>query len=131
MGEYIRDFKDLIVWQRGMELVVEVYRVTSFLPKGEGFGLVSQMQRSAVSIPSNIAEGKRRGSVKEYVHFLRVADGSAAELETQLLIAERIYGKVDVSVAMALVGEVQRMLAKMMEKLVVKKNALRKGGESR
>lgn len=117
----VRDFKDLIVWQRAMELGEEVYRATSRLPEEEKFGLKSQMRRCAVSIPSNIAEGKKRGSIGDYVQFLRVADGSAAELETQILVAQRLFGTEDFDRAMTLLLDVQRMLGKMISTLLKKK----------
>lgn len=78
----IQSFKQLVVWQRAMELAEEVYRLTESLPSSERFGLISQIRRSAVSIPSNIAEGRQRGTRKDFAQFLRIADGSAAELET-------------------------------------------------
>lgn len=114
--EVIKDFKDLIVWQRGMELVFEVYKVTALLPKEETFGLRSQMRRCAVSIPSNIAEGKKRASAADYRQFLRVADGSAAELETQMLICRKLF-EMDLSKAEGLLQEVQKMLGTMLAKL--------------
>jgi len=73
-----------------MDLVVEIYKLTDRFPKSEIYGLISQMRRCAVSIPSNIAEGRKRGSRKEYHHFLTISYGSGAELETQLEIAERL-----------------------------------------
>lgn len=79
-------FKELKVWQKAMELVKETYLVTHQLPKSEQFGLISQINRCAVSIPSNIAEGAGRNSSKEFLHFLSIANGSAYELETQLLL---------------------------------------------
>ena len=82
-----KDFKDLRVWQDAMILVRNVYRLTRTFPKEELFGLVSQMRRSAVSIPSNIAEGKGRHSQRELAQFLYRARGSLLELETQVLIA--------------------------------------------
>jgi len=83
-------FENLKVWQRGMELVEEVYKLTSTFPKHEVFGLTSQINRSAVSIPSNIAEGKGRGSDKEFRQFLYISRGSLFELRTQLEIARRL-----------------------------------------
>ena len=79
--------KDLVVWQKAMELVTEIYRLTHKFPKEEVFGLVSRLRRSAISIPSNIAEGKGRLSKKEFHYFLGNARGSLAELETQITIA--------------------------------------------
>jgi len=82
----LKSYKDLIVWQRSMELVIAVYFLTEKYPKSELYGLVSQMRRAAVSIPSNIAEGRRRGSKKEFRQFLIIAYSSGAELETQIEI---------------------------------------------
>ncbi|KKU55284.1 MAG: S23 ribosomal protein family protein [Candidatus Moranbacteria bacterium GW2011_GWE2_47_10] len=108
----ISSYKNLIVWQKSMELVIEVYKLTDAFPKTEMFGLVSQMRRCAVSIPSNIAEGKQRGTRKEYRQFTMIAFGSGAELETQIEISKRLgfcekedYIKVD-----ELLGEILRML---------------------
>src|SRR5437867_10780180 len=86
----IRSFRDLRVWQAGIELVQIVYELTSKFPRSEVYGLASQMQRAAVSIPSNIAEGHTREHLKEYLHHLSVARSSLAELETQLEIAARL-----------------------------------------
>jgi four helix bundle protein len=86
----IRNYRDLVAWQRAMDLVAEVYRVTQSFPKDEVYALTAQMRRAAVSVPSNIAEGQGRGNPKELVHFSRIAHGSLCELETQLLIAERL-----------------------------------------
>ena len=111
--------KDLIVWQRSMELVVAVYELTEKFPKSEIYGIISQMRRAAVSIPSNIAEGRRRGSKKDFRQFLIIAYGSGAELETQIEIAKRLsfcekldYNKVD-----SLLVEVMKMLNKMLSSL--------------
>ena len=112
-------YKELIVWQKSMNLVVEIYKLTEFFPKSEIYGLTSQMRRCAVSIPSNIAEGRRRGSKKDYRHFLIIAYGSGAELETQIEITKRLsfskninFVKVD-----GLLNEVMRMLNKMLSTL--------------
>ena len=94
MHKPIHTYKDLIVWQRAMELVGAVYELTKDFPRSEIYGLVSQMQRCATSIPSNIAEGRRRGTKKDYRHFLIIAYGSGAELETQVDIAKKLsFGK--------------------------------------
>ena len=84
------NFKELMVWQKAIDLVTEIYKITRAFPKEEVFGLVSQMQRAAVSIPSNIAEGHERNSEKEFAQFLCIARGSLAELETQIIIAEKL-----------------------------------------
>ena len=86
----IQNYRDLLVWQNSMDLVVEIYGVTRGLPKQEMYGLSSQMQRAAVSIPANIAEGHDRDSTKEYLRFVAVAIGSLAELETLIKIAQRL-----------------------------------------
>lgn len=83
-----KGYKDLIAWQKGMELVAAIYDATEKFPSHEQFGLVSQLRRAAVSVPSNIAEGKAHYSNREFVRFLRHARGSLAEIETQVLIAQ-------------------------------------------
>ena len=90
MEEKIRKFRDLRIWQKGIELVKEVYGTVSTFPKEELYGLVSQMKRPSISIPSNIAEGFRRRHVKEYKQFLNIALGSCAELDTQVVIAKEL-----------------------------------------
>ena len=87
----INSYKDLIVWQKGYELVKQVYKISSKLPKEEVFALQSQMRRSAVSIVSNIAEGNSRKTRKDYCHFLNIAYGSTSELETQLFLCKDLY----------------------------------------
>jgi len=86
----IRSFRDLIVWDKSVELVKEVYQVTKSFPKEEIFGLTSQVRRAAVSIPSNIAEGHARLSRKEFQYFLGNARGSLAELQTQIIIGKEL-----------------------------------------
>jgi four helix bundle protein len=83
-------YQDLKLWQKGIDLVVELYKATGEFPKEEKYGLTSQMRRSAISIPSNIAEGAGRNSDKEFCHFLSVANGSSYELETQVIVANRL-----------------------------------------
>src|SRR5262245_37018366 len=85
-----QSYKDLIAWQKAIRLVTEVYRITSTFPRDERFGLTNQIRRSAVSIPSNIAEGQGRLSVGEFRQFLGIAKGSIHELETQLIIAREL-----------------------------------------
>ena len=86
----IQSYKDLIVWQKAMELVKEVYLVTKQFPKEEIYGLTNQLRRAAVSVPSNIAEGQARQGTAEFRNFLSIARGSLAEVETQLLIAQNL-----------------------------------------
>lgn len=88
--EVIRTHKDLDVWKYSLDLVVEVYQLLKKFPDDEKFGIISQMKRCAVSIPSNIAEGAARSSAKEFSHFLTISLGSLAELETQIIISERL-----------------------------------------
>lgn len=86
----MENYKDLRVWQRAIELVVQVYQVTRAFPQEERYALMSQTQRAVTSIPANIAEGWGRGSRKEYVYHLTVARGSLMELETHLIVAQRL-----------------------------------------
>ena len=88
MSDYKGTFKDLQVWQRSRQLVSTIYKLTDSFPVKEQFGLSSQLRRAAVSIPSNIAEGHRRNSNKEFQNFLSIARGSLAEVETQLILAQ-------------------------------------------
>ena len=86
----IKSYRDLLVWQKSMDLAQSIYSITARYPPEERFGLTAQMRRAAVSIPSNIAEGSSRNSTGEYLNFLGIARGSLAELETQLMLAERL-----------------------------------------
>lgn len=119
MKNTILSYKDLIVWEKSMDLVTRVYFLTERFPKAELYGIVSQIRRSAVSIPSNIAKGKQRGTKKDYRHFLIIAFGSTAELETQLEISKRLdfckkedYTKID-----DLLTEISKMLNKLISSL--------------
>lgn len=112
----LNSYKDLTVWQKSYELVREIYKLTESLPRHEQFGLISQMRRCAVSIPSNIAEGQQRHNLKEYKQFLGVAKGSSAELETQLLLSRDLYSK-DIRRPLDLLYEVQKMLGSLNRKL--------------
>lgn len=120
MGETVRDYKDLLVWQRAMELAEEVYRLSRKLPREESFALGDQLRRAAVSVPSNIAEGSGRDTRKEYAHFLSIAIGSIRELETQLLIAVRVghLSTADCRTAFGLLSETSRLLHAIRSKLV-------------
>ena len=115
----IKNFKDLIVWQKAMKLATEVYRITNKLPKEESYGLTSQMRRSAVSVPSNISEGHSRHSTKEFQRFLYIALGSNSELETQLLLCiELAYLKnEDLKQIFELHKEVEKMIKVLARKL--------------
>lgn len=113
----VKDYKELIVWQKSIELVFEVYKITGQFPNTEKFGLCSQMQRSAVSIPSNIAEGSARNHTNEFKQFLGISYGSSAELETQMIIAKRLFSQIDYLKAESLNNEVQKMLNSLIKKL--------------
>ena len=105
-------YKDLKVWQKSIELVVEIYKLTSDFPTAEQYGLVAQIRRCAVSIPSNIAEGQKRGHDKEFLRFLHIGYGSGAELETQIEISKRLPKMMilDYNKAESLLLEVMKML---------------------
>ena len=90
MADKVRSFHDLKIWQRGMDLVPQIYTLAGLLPLHERFGLMDQMRRAAISVPSNIAEGQARRHTKEFVQHLSIARGSLAELQTLLLLAERL-----------------------------------------
>ena len=111
----IQTYKDLIVWQRSVELVVAVYSLTEQYPQSELYGLTAHTRKTSISIPSNIAEGRRRGSKKDFRQFLIIAYASGAELETQIEIAKRLpFGKkLDFSEVDSHLNEVMRMLNKM------------------
>jgi len=114
---YLKSYKELKVWQKSIELVRQIYNITSKFPRSEIYVLSSQMQRSAVSIPSNIAEGHLRKNIKEFLQFLRVSYGSTAELETQLIIAKDLYQNINYSKTESLLEEIQKMLNVMIKKL--------------
>lgn len=86
----ITTYKDLVVWEKSMELACRIYEITGSFPDSEKFGLVKQLKKSAVSIPSNIAEGAGRRSSQEYIRFITISLGSLAELETQLLLSQKL-----------------------------------------
>ncbi|KAA2221050.1 four helix bundle protein [Chryseobacterium sediminis] len=84
------NFKELLVWQKSIDLVTEIYKTTEVFPKDEIYGLISQIRRASVSIPSNIAEGNSRRSKPDYLQFLKISRGSCAEVETQLIISKNL-----------------------------------------
>lgn len=113
----VTKYSELIVWQKSLNLVVSVYDLTKLLPKSEIFGISSQIQRSAVSIPSNIAEGFRRRSNKEFIRFLNIAMGSCSELETLLEIIRQVFPDIVVGTHLSSTDEVGRMLNKLTSSL--------------
>ena len=119
MTEKIKNFQDLRIWQKGIEVVKDIYILTKQLPREELYGLTSQMRRSAVSIPSNIAEGFRRYHNKEYKQFLYIVLGSCAELETQIIIANELdyINNTDKTEVIEKIKYICRMINKLIKKL--------------
>ena len=115
-------YKDLIAWQKGILLVKHIYKLTSIFPGEEKFGLISQLRRAAVSVPSNIAEGQARRTTGDFIHFISNAEGSVAEVETQLIIAVELSfcSQAQAETCFSVNDELRRML-----------NALRRGLESK
>ncbi|MBE6741791.1 MAG: four helix bundle protein [Ruminococcaceae bacterium] len=114
----ILEYKDLLVWQKGMDIVEETYQLTKLLPKEEIYALSNQMRRAAVSILSNIAEGQQRKSTKEFANFLSISRGSVAELETQLYICVRLnyLTAEQVKKSLDMCAEIGKMLNSLIEK---------------
>lgn len=111
------DCKELDVWRRSVDVAVELYKLTSTFPESEKFGITNQMRRAAVSIPSNIAEGSGRYHPKDFIHFLRIADGASAELETQLIISEKIGFAAETKQLQNEVVVIRRMLSAFIKSL--------------
>lgn len=116
------DYTKLLVWHKSMDVVEEIYILTKQLPKEELYALSDQLRRAAVSIPSNIAEGQSRFSPKDFCHFLSIARGSAAEVETQLLICERLkyLREEEVRTVCMQTREIRKMLTAMIANLMGK-----------
>ena len=118
----VQKFEDLVVWQKAMDLVEEVYRLARSLPNEELHSLSKQMKRAAVSIPSNIAEGQERNTTKDFINHLFIAKGSKGELETQLLICVRLQflAPTQIASAQCLLGEIGKMLNALIKNLSAK-----------
>lgn len=114
-------FKDLKVWEKAINLTIEIYKITEDFPKEEIYGITSQMRRSAVSIPSNIAEGRNRGTRKDFCNFLRIALGSCAELSTQIEISKKLpkTSNFDYNNAESILTEIMKMLYTIVKKLSI------------
>ena len=114
-----KNYRELTVWQKAMDLVAEVYKIIKMLPGYEQYALSDQMRRAAISIPSNIAEGQARKTTKEFVNFLSVARGSNAELNTQCLICQRLayVSEKDLQPTLNLSDEVGKMLSSLIIQL--------------
>ena len=123
MNQSTQSYKDLVVWQKGIELAKRIYGLTRRFPSEERFGLTSQMRRAAVSIPSNIAEGQARRTTAEFIQFVSHAEGSAAELDTQIILAVELSfrGKTDALRIYELNDEIRRMLNALRRKLAERK----------
>lgn len=116
---YMIPYQELIVWKKAVAFSVIIYKETENFPEKEKFGLTSQIRRAAVSIPSNIAEGSKRGTIKDYCSFLRIAHGSGAELETQIIISKEL-DYIDPETFTHLqsdLNEIMKMLGGMLQKL--------------
>ena len=124
MADGVSSYRDLLVWQKSLEWAKAIYDATAQWPRDERFGLISQVRRAAVSIASNIAEGAARRSTGEFIQFIGVAQGSLAEAETQIILAERLGYITEASATTLLESsaEISRMLAALKASLVRRKN---------
>ena len=115
----MKTYRDLIVWQKAMKLVTEIYRHTKSFPEDERYGLTSQLRRCSISIPSNMAEGYGRNSTQDYIRYLRIANGSLFELQTQLEIAHnlRFLSEDSFLKLFELSREIDRMLSRLIKKI--------------
>ncbi len=123
MAGNIKTYRDLLVWQKSMSLVTDIYRLSRSFPKNETYGLISQMRSCAISIPSNIAEGYGRAPTDDYIRFLRMAIASLYELQTQLEISLNLeyIAKSDFDTSYESSREIERMLSSLLRKLNDKK----------
>ncbi|MCA1599468.1 MAG: four helix bundle protein [Chloroflexi bacterium] len=114
-----QNYRDLIVWQKAMDLVAQVYQVTRDWPRDELYGLTNQVRRAVVSVPANVAEGQGRGNQKEFGRYLAIAVGSLYEVQTHLLISQRLgySDKADIDVAIRCTDDVGRLLHGLMRSL--------------
>jgi four helix bundle protein len=119
----IESYQDLLVWQKSIDLVSEIYKLAAKLPPNEQFGLTSQVRRAAVSIPANIAEGFGRWHVNEFTRFLLIANGSVKEVETHLIIARKLglLKLEDTKTAMSMAVEISKMIFSLRDKLLRRK----------
>ena len=115
----IKDFKDLIIWQKGMHIAEKCYKLTKSFPKDELYGMIQQIRRASVSIPANISEGYGRRSKGDYTRFLNISQGSINELQTHLILSERVglCEKKDIELILSLILEETRMIAALIKKL--------------
>lgn len=115
----IKDYKDLLIWQKGIEIAEQSYLLTKQYPKEELYGMVQQIRRAAISIPANIAEGYGRRYTQEYIRFLNISRGSLNELETHLIISARVglCARQDTEIIIKLLNEESRMINSLINKL--------------
>ena len=116
----ITHYKDLLVWQKSMDLAEKIYEAVKSMPKEELYGLSDQMRRAVISVPSNIAEGQQRSSTKDYIRFLHIARGSLGELETQIILCERLK-YLEHEITYPLINqcdEIQRMISGLIKNLM-------------
>ena len=120
----MRGYRELKVWQLGVQISLEVYSITEKLPPREMYGLTSQRRREAISMPSNVAEGHSRGQTKDLIRFLAISRGSVSELETQLIIAEKLgfIQQISIGRVMGMLDDESRMLAGLQPSLRAKLN---------
>lgn len=120
----MKSYKELIIWQKSMELVTEIYLITNSFPKEEGYGLTKQMRRSAISIASNIAEGYGRFQTKDFIRFLAIARGSLYEFQTQVYISSNINLLADTAKDTLIIHsiEIEKMLNSLVKQLLSKLN---------
>jgi len=116
------DHKELDVWKESIEFVVEIYKITGTFPKEELYGLISQIRRSSISIPSNIAEGSARNSDKEFIQFLYISLGSMAELETQIIISKELNYINDITSVINRINKIKQMILGLIKYLKKKQN---------
>lgn len=114
-------YKKLIVWQKSVQFSISIYKITNNFPDQERFGLISQLRRASISIPSNIAEGSKRGTKKDFASFLRVAHGSGAEIETQILIAKELnyLQEKEYIFLVAELDEIMKMIGSLIQKVIL------------
>ena len=125
VGANVRSHRDLLVWQKAMDLVDRIYDLTESFPAREGFGLTGQITRAVVSVPANIAEGQARSTAKDFANFLAIARGSLMETETLLMVAvrRRYVSDADAGEAISQITEVSKMLTSLRNRIATRKGA--------
>ncbi|MFH1231412.1 MAG: four helix bundle protein [Planctomycetota bacterium] len=115
----VKSYKDLLIWQKGIDLVKDIYNLTKKFPKSEQYGLIDQIHRSAISVPSNIAEGQARQHSKEFIQFLYISLGSLAELDTQFIISKELayINEDDLTKIDSKITEIRKMISGLLSKL--------------